>query len=650
MATTTLRRLSAGFGVLAALVGSGVSPVVSTAAAAQAPDCANPNRNGSMLLAGALTVSPQPGTDDAMPKTQISLLGAPVEDLSDVVVTGAHNSVHGGKLEPYSEGDGASYVLAKPFAEGEEVSVHLTLHEGKRTHVVGWRFSVGYKAGLGTEYHKPAEAVSSRVAGAPASRHVAGAPTKPAAQPKAPGPSQSFHSQPNLHPPDVYVTTNKDEGQPGYLFLSPFFAGQAGPMILNDEGGLVWFDPVNTGSLAASKATNLQVQSYEGEPVLTWWQDPVDPSQPSKREPEDVLFNEEYKQIATVRAGNGLVDDVHEFQITPEGTALLAIKHDISCNLSGIGGSSDGSVWDDVIQEVDIATGLVRWEWNSLDHASLAEAYDSVHYATSSYPFDFFHLNSIQTLEGDALLVSSRNTWTIYDVNRRTGVIGWRLGGKHSNFAMGPGTATAWQHDARQVSSTPSKHEMLISVFDNGATPKEHPQSRAVIELVNTAKRTATLQREIRHSPLLLSGSQGSVQMLGDGNTVVGWGQKPWFSEYSASGEVLFDAHLAPIEQSYRALRYEWSGKPATPPKIAVEREKSGKLAVYVSWNGATEVASWSILEGASTSTLKPVATHPLSGFETKIEVPAHGPFVEAQALNAAGEAIGTSAAERASS
>lgn len=623
-------------------------PATSTAAA-QAPACANPNENGSMLLAGALTVSPQPGTDDATPQTQISLLGLPLEDLGDVVVTGAHGSVHQGQLKPYSEGDGASYVLAKPFAEGEHVKVRLELRDGKRTRHVSWGFEVGYKAGLGASYHKPAEAITSRVAGAPAARHVAGAPTKPAARPKAPGPTQRYHSQPNLRAPDVYVKADSGDPQPGYLFLSPFFAGQAGPMILNDAGRLVWFHPVNTGPLAASKATNLQVQSYDGQPVLTWWQDPVDASQRSKREPEDVIFNEAYQQIATVKAGNGLVADVHEFRITPEGTALLAIKHDISCNLSGIGGASDGSVWDDVIQEVDIATGLVRWEWNSLDHVSLGEAYDSVQYASSSYPFDFFHLNSIQVMQGDsALLISARDTWTMYALDRRTGLVRWRLGGKRSSFKMGPGTRTAWQHDAREITPAPGKSEVLISVFDNGSTPKVHRQSRGVVELLNTTKRTATLQREITHSPPLVSGSQGSVQVLSGGETVVGWGQKPWVSEYGPSGEVTFDAHLAPIEQSYRALRYEWSGRPSTPPKIAVEKQKSGKLAVYASWNGATEVASWSVLEGPSTSALKPVATHPFSGFETKIEVPGPGPFVEAQALNAAGEAIGTSAAKRA--
>jgi hypothetical protein len=616
-----------------------------------APYCEGSNLTTSMLRAGELTVSPEPGSNEATPRTQISIVGVEPARLSDVVVTGSRSGVHAGKLEPYSQGDGASFVLSKPLLEGEQVTVKLKLAAGTSSRDVGWHFVVGHKAGLGSAYSKTVVAASASVgahAGSAGPTPIAG---KPAAKPShapTPGPTQSFHSEPNLHPPDVYVDTHSSNEQPGYLFMSPFNSGQAGPMILNDSGQIVWFHPVNTGSRAATKATDLQVQGYDGQPVLTWWQDPLKPSGNGRREPEDVLYNEAYQQVGIVRAGNGLVPDVHEFQITPEGTALIAVKHDVSCNLSKVGGTSDGSVWDDVIQEVDIATGLVRWEWNSLDHVALAEAYDSVKYASSSYPYDFFHMNSIEPLEGDGLLVSARDTWAMYDVDRKTGLVRWRLGGKHTNFAMGTGTQPAWQHDARVVTPAPAANEMLISVFDNGAVPKEHPQSRGLIELLNFQKHTATLQRELTHSPALVSGSQGSVQPLSDGDTVVGWGQEPWVTEYEASGVVSFDAHLAPVEQSYRALRYEWSGDPAAPPQIAVEKLSSGKLAVYASWNGATAVASWQILEGGSAKTLKPVASHAFTGFETTIEAPltAGAKLVEAQALGAKGEVLRVSAAK----
>ena len=88
---------------------------------------------------------------------------------------------------------------------------------------------------------------------------------------------------------------------------------------------------------------------------------------------------------------------------------------------------------------------------------------------------DFFHLNSIAATPGATLLVSSRNTWAVYDIDARSGQILWRLGGKHSTFALGAGTETAWQHDARELPGG------AITVFDNGASPGVHGQSRGIV-------------------------------------------------------------------------------------------------------------------------------------------------------------------------
>lgn len=570
---------------------------------------------------GLLTVSPEPGTMDATPQTQISLLGVSPGRISHVIVTGSRTGVHDGRLIPYSQGDGASFVPNRPFAEGENVTVSLRLGVAGGERPVSWRFTIDYVAGLGASHRNKLD-------------------------PSTPAKSliQHFRSRPDLRPPVVDVTVHSKVARPGYLFMSPFHSGQAGPMILDDKGNVVWFHPVNVGPTAASKATNLQVQTLYGKPVLTWWQDPLIPGGNGRRSPEDVIFNSSYRQVATVRAGNGLFADVHELRLTPEGTALIAVNHDIRCNLQSVGGAENGSVWDDAIQEVDVKTGLVRWEWNSLDHVPLGEAYDSARFASSSYPFDFFHLNSIDAMSGGGLLISARNTWTMYDVSRRTGEIRWRIGGKHPSFAMGAGTRTAWQHDARTMNVPHlGTRELEISVFDDGATPKVHSQSRALVELVSFATRTVKLLHAYVNRPPLLAGSQGSVEPLPEGETVVGWGQEPWVTEFdSATGKIIFDAHLPKAEQSYRALRFPWRGSPASPPTIAVQRGRSG-LSVYASWNGETQITRWRVLEGASASAMSPVATARKRGFETKIDAPAAGAVVEAQALSSAGSVLGTS-------
>ena len=511
-------------------------------------------------------------------------------------------------------------IPSSPFDEGEHVTVRLDVLIRGRTREIGWSFDVLETAGLGA------------------------APKEELAKTRGRAPAQRFRSQPNLRPPVVDVKVNRDDPRPGYLFMSPYGAGQAGPLILNDRGQVVWFHPVTVGARAATKTSDLQSQRYEGRPVLTWWEDPLAAAGSKRRELRDVIFDQSYQRIAVVHGGNGFEPGLHAFTITPQGTALIEANRDVRCDLAAVGGTRDGSLWDDVIQEIDIKTGLVRWEWSSLDHVALDDAYDSARRFSRHYPFDFFHLNSIQELSGDELLISSRNTWAIYELTRRTGAIRFRLGGKRSSFAMGPGTRTSFQHDAYAVTMPGASGRMLISVFDNGDTPRVY-QSRALIELLNLAHHSVTLVRSLAHSPPLLSPTQGSMQVLPGGYMLVGWGQEPWVTEYNRAGRPIFDAHLAPVEQSFRALRFDWDGRPTQPPAAAAVAAGPGRVAVYASWNGRTGVARWRVLEGSSPSDLRAVASGPRTGFETRIIAPRSGSLLQVQALDAAGAVMGTTKA-----
>ena len=328
----------------------------------------------------------------------------------------------------------------------------------------------------------------------------------------------------------------------------------------------------------------------------------------------------------------------------------------IDCNLSAVGGPRDGAVADTLLQEIDLKTGLVMYEWHSLDHVPLASSYASPAPTSKAEPFDYFHINSIDVEQDGDLLVDSRNTWAAYDVDEKTGQVRWELGGKHSSFKLGPGATPAWQHDAIQ------QPDGAITFFDNGATPVVHTQSRAIELTLDTANMTATLVRSYEHENPLVAGSQGNVQALSGGDWIVGWGQAGYLSEVTPAGQVLFNAHLPPDWESYRTFAFPWTGRPAEPPALAVASEpastagtaggKAGAKAaatpgtvVYASWNGATEVASWRVLAGASPSSLTPVATAPKSGFETAIATPASvtGGYVAVQALNGAGAVLGSS-------
>jgi hypothetical protein len=615
---------------LAVLVSGCVGASATGTSTASPASCVPSALNVSAALAGApVTVSPAPDTRDASRATQISFLGVAASELSHIVVAGSRSGAHPGRLLAYSQGDGASFVPTRPFTAGEFVTVHAVLSEAGKTTPFAWSFTVAVADDPGS-------------ASVTESTHPSSAPAP------APKEFQSFYSRPELRPPDVTVSAKAQTATGGDLFLAPYSGiGQYGPMILDEHGNLVWFKPL---SPAGTRAADFRVQQYEGKPVLTWWQDPLIAD--GSKTAGEVIANSAYQTIAVIRAGNGYQPDLHEFQITPQDTAWITVYDAIDCNLSSVGGPKDGAVADTLLQEIDLKTGLVMYEWHSLDHVPLRYSYASAAHASRQEPYDYFHINSIDTEQNGDLLVSARNTWAAYDIDPKTGQLRWELGGRHSSFKLGPGAATAWQHDARQQPNG------AITFFDNGAFPRVHPQSRAIELALDPATMTATLVRSYEHENPLVAGSQGNVQALPGGDWMVGWGQAGYLSEINPAGQVLFNAHLPPDWESYRTYALPWTGQPAEPPAVAVVPSSpsggssgsggaGGGPVVYASWNGATEVASWRVLVGSSPTTLAPLAAAPKTGFETALAIsaPAGGPYyVAVQALDGAGAVIGVSA------
>jgi hypothetical protein len=564
--------------------------------------------NGSAVLPGTgLAVSPLPDSYDASTQTQISLLGAPPGAIGAVHVTGSQTGSHSGRLLAYSQGDGASFVPAHGFLPGETVTVRGTVRVGAREQPFAYHFVVAHQ--------DPVDYAAA------------------VAVPHDYAEMQHFNSRPELQPPVLVVTQRSPQATPGDLFTAPYGGpGSSGPMIFEESGNLVWFHPLPKGT----EATNLQVQQYDGQPVLSWWQGRIPPQ--GFGQGEEIIDNTAYQEIGRVHAGNGYLADLHEFHITPQGTALLTVFDPIDCDLSSLGGPSGGAVTDSIFQEIDLRTGLVRREWDSLDHVGLGDSYSPATSANTIWPFDYFHLNSIDQLADGTTLISARNTSTLYELSTLTGQVLTRIGGKHSSVKLTAGAATAYQHDATMLANG------TISVFDNGGVPKVHAQSRGLILAVNPEARTDEVVAEYEHAaPPLSSGSQGNVQALADGDVFIGWGAEPYFSEFSAGGQMLYDAHWHVTYQSYGSYRFSWSGSPSEPPAIAAASSSGGQVTVYASWNGDTRTTSWRVLAGPSAQQLTPVASAARSGFETTIVAPVAEAYVAVQALGAAGEVLGTS-------
>ena len=410
--------------------------------------------------------------------------------------------------------------------------------------------------------------------------------------------TRSFRSRPDLAPPFLTVNLHRPGTAPGYLFQSPKSKKdqkQAGPMISDDSGEPIWFHPLP----GIQAATDFRTQTYQGKPVLTYWQGT---SRIGIGTGELVMLDQSYRVIHRIRSANGFKPDLHEFVVTPDGKALFITYPIVRANLKSVGAAKRGLVVDSVIQEVDIATGLVTFEWHSLGKIPITDTFSKP--MSPRAPFDYAHANSVNLDTDGNLLLSARNTWTAYKIDHDTGRILWRLGGKHSTFKVPKAARFAWQHNVLRRAS-----DGAITVFDNSAFPPVRKFSRALAIRLDEKAKTASLISAAAHPKKLLTATQGNQQTLPNGNFLVGWGSQRQLTEFDPAGNAIFNAFLSLGYESYRAYRLPWVGRPLTRPKVAAADEPGATTDAYMSWNGATEVATWELFAGSSASTLESVGT-----------------------------------------
>ena len=294
-----------------------------------------------------------------------------------------------------------------------------------------------------------------------------------------------------------------------------------------------------------------------------------------------------------------------------------------------------------MIQEIDVRTGAVMFEWHALGHVPLDSSHSPPPRTTTTdgntNVWDWFHMNSINRESTGNFLVSSRNTWAVYQLGHSYGEILWILGGRHSSFKLGPGVPFAWQHDATRMA------DGSIEIFDNEDTPPIAKSSRAIDVAISLKTHTARLVHAYVNPTTVLSPSQGDVQRLTNSDQLVGFGQIGLISEFSLAGALTFQMTLPAAVGSYRAYRFVWTATPKFPPLAYASRASPTTTTVAASWNGATGVVDWQVLAGASATTLAAVGSPTASaGLETQVVVATAAPYIAVQALGAGGTVLGT--------
>ncbi|EAQ86266.1 hypothetical protein CHGG_07519 [Chaetomium globosum CBS 148.51] len=461
-----------------------------------------------------------------------------------------------------------------------------------------------------------------------------------------------FRSRTDLAPPrlNISIPATKDAAE-GYLFVAPF-AGfpdtpteqhgprQAGPYIFRDDGDLIW----SGYGIYSIWATNFQAARWKGKDVLFSFEGDHNAGY-GHGHGHITIMDQHYETIRELRAGNHKLVDKHEFHVINEETGLIQIYQPVPRDLSKWGGSPEQQwIVDAIIQELDIATGRLLFEWHSLDHVTPAEAVLPLNPGqagsgyNSSDAWDYFHINSVDKDRAGNYIVSARDACAVHKINGTTGEIIWRLNGKASDFKMGEGSEFCFQHHARWLKEDEGDGVEVISLYDNSAHGTEHGGGREVHTAENSSGKILRLDSNAWTAELvhgyyppkgykLLSKSQGSTQVLPGGNVLVNWGSEGAVTEYTEDGEVVFHAEmdtgaLNDGVENYRAFKFNWTGLPSEEPAVVALEGEEG-TSVYVSWNGDTETATWrffEVVDGLGSRSF--LGESQRKSFETRLDLP----------------------------
>ncbi|KAH6674932.1 ASST-domain-containing protein [Halenospora varia] len=477
-----------------------------------------------------------------------------------------------------------------------------------------------------------------------------------------------YKSRPDLAPPKLNITipATKDV-ESGYIFIAPFAGypegthhgpAQAAPYIFTDTGDLVW----SGFTYFSIWATNFQAARYKGKDILFSFEGSHNAAY-GHGHGHTTFLDQNYETIKELRAGNHRLTDKHEFHIINEETALIQIYHPVPYDLAPYGGSQEQQwIVDARFQEIDIETGNILFEWSSLEHVSPHEAYLPLNPGqagsgyNSSDAWDYFHINSVDKDKEGNYLISARDANAVYKINGKTSEVIWQLSGKSSNFTMGDQVEFAFQHHARFISKSADGTKEIISLYDNSAHGTEsghghevhfYKYSRGKIIEVDTETWTAKIVQAFHPPDDLLSKSQGSTQVLPNGNVLVNWGSEGAITEFKSDGTPIFhfymdSGYLGLGVENYRGFRYNWTGFPNEAPAIVALQDKDTETtSIYVSWNGDTETKTWRFYEVNDSGHRSFLGQAKRESFETELQLSRAGVrTVQAEALDAKGEVL----------
>ncbi|HTY59792.1 MAG TPA: aryl-sulfate sulfotransferase [Bacteroidota bacterium] len=501
---------------------------------------------------GFLFVSPVPGSSMVSARTNIIVRRSEpigreaLPELGGIAVIGSASGPHAAVPVIADDGRTALWTLPVPLAPGENVTVTLPSSFHGPSASAGapysWSFTVSGSGALpagilpGMEWTGPG-AASLRAEGArPLSRPgsvLSGFPVMTVDSVNDPAPGSIF-----------LTTTN---ALPGVSFYA---------MILDNAG-----HPVDSIQTAPYSANDFKVQPNG---LLSYARVTGVAGAVGIATTVHMVLDSTLAVVDSFQCGNGYTADFHEFLLLPNGHAILMAYDGETVDMSRVvpGGKPNALVYGSIVQELDASKNVV-FQWRSWDYIPITDSYDDL----TASAFDYIHVNSIDVDTDGNLLVSCRETAEILKIDRITGNVLWRWGGKHNQFTfIGEHASNApnyfsYQHDVRRIAGGD------ITLLDNG---NQHvpPYTRAAEYALDENARTATLVWEYRHTPDVFDPAAGSVQRLTNGNTLIGWATANFLgvgtvavTEVHPDRSTAFEMSMPAGLFSYRAFRFPWKSR-----------------------------------------------------------------------------------------
>lgn len=482
---------------------------------------------------------PMGGSESVSPESNLILRpGAPIDaatvrsQIFDVV--GSVSGKHDGKARLSDDGTTILFRPSAPFEHGEIVNVRI--REGIMTSAgtpigsarYAFRVSETRETLLGVNENS-VSAVAPLLTGFP-QPFLDTLPTNfPAIQ------------------PSIIATVGEDP-----LYFSPFRLGAPSPIyhptmeITNDTGRPLFYREMPSPSL------DLKLH-WNG--LLTYF---------STARNMFFVMNSRFEVVDSI-ATVGYQTDGHDIEFLRNGhTLLFALDivpgYDVS---QLIGGPPDAvRVEGVVVQELDQTKDVV-FNWRGFDPGRFQYSDVLRPEETKNGVLDVTHTNSIELDNDGNITISNRCMSEITKIDRQTGAILWRFGGKHNQFTLiGDTLWFDYQHCFRRL---PNGHVMM---YDNG---NKNGFARAVEYILDETNKTATLAWQFDRGRTVPSTAMGSVQRLTNGNTLIGWGLVPnktiAFTEVNANNDIVYEADMPTADwANYRVFRMPFPGTADVAP------------------------------------------------------------------------------------